>query len=70
MKKNSQIHIYLETDLIERLKKEAQEEKLSLSSVCRFRLNNYDIRLKKIESTLDEVVNLLKSRRKTEKYIY
>jgi hypothetical protein len=38
MKKNSQIHLYLETEILERLKKQANELGVSISELCRRKL--------------------------------
>jgi hypothetical protein len=55
MKKNSQLHIMLETDLIERLKREADGRMISLAELCRLKLKGSD-RLEKIERLLERVV--------------
>ncbi len=38
MKKNSEIHLKLETDLLDKLKKQALEEDVSISEICRRKL--------------------------------
>jgi hypothetical protein len=38
MKKNSQLHLHLETELLERLKKEADEQFITVAELCRLKL--------------------------------
>ena len=38
MKKNSQIHILIETEIKQKLEKEAEEKKITLSELCRKKL--------------------------------
>jgi hypothetical protein len=38
MKKNNQLHIFIETKLLEKLIEEAKEEEVSLSELCRSKL--------------------------------
>jgi len=52
MGKNSQIHLFIETELKERLEKEAEENCISLSELCRQRVRVND-RLKRVENVLD-----------------
>jgi hypothetical protein len=52
MKKNSQIHIYLETELRDRLQIEAKEEGLTISEYCRLIL--------KRNKQLDRIEEMLK----------
>jgi len=58
MKKNSQIHIFLETELKEKLEKQAQEENLTLSEFCRKKLKN-NSQLDKIETILEKILKKL-----------
>jgi hypothetical protein len=53
MKKNSQIHLKIETELLEKLKKEAQQNYISISEVCRNKLKKPD--------AMQEVLITLKS---------
>ena len=53
MKKNSQLHMHLETNLLEQLKKEAEQNYTNLSEWIR-------IKLRKIDST-QELILILKS---------
>ena len=54
MKKNCQLHLFLETDLLETLQKEAQENDVSISEMCRQKLRQGS-RLKKIEIMLENI---------------
>lgn len=54
MKRNSQIHLWLETELKELLEKQAQDAKLSINELCRQKLREND-RLTKIEIVLDRI---------------
>lgn len=54
MKKNSQIHVYLETQFKEKLIREANEEGISFSELCRQKLNE-NSQLKKIEFILGQI---------------
>jgi hypothetical protein len=54
MKKNCQLHLFLETDLLETLQKEAQENDVSISEMCRQKLRQSS-RLKKIEILLENI---------------
>ncbi len=58
MKKNSQIHLFLETELKEKLEKEAQGQNISFSELCRQRLRDND-RLSKIEYVLEQIQIIL-----------
>lgn len=55
MKKNSQIHIFLETDLKEKLEKLAEEQGISISELCRQKLKDND-RLIKIEMMIEKLM--------------
>lgn len=67
MNKNSQIHLYLETELLERIKRIAEENKVTVSEICRRKLREIP-QLNKIESTIlaldKKVDNLLSSKQK------
>ena len=54
MKKNSQIHLFLETELKEKLEQQAQEQNISFSELCRQKLKNAS-KLDKIERVLEEI---------------
>lgn len=54
MKKNSQIHLFLETDLKESLERQAEEDGISFSELCRKKLKEND-RLKRIEFILEQI---------------
>lgn len=54
-KKNSQLHIYLESDLKEILEKQAREERISICEFCRRKLKE-DSKLDKIEKILEELL--------------
>jgi len=58
MKKNSQIHIWLETGLKQKLEEQAEENNVSLMSLCRQRLRDNN-RLAKIEYILEEIKTIL-----------
>lgn len=51
MKKNSQIHILLETGLKEKLEKEAKENNISISEICRRKLRE-NSQLNRIEELI------------------
>ncbi len=55
MKKNSRLHILIETSLLNKLKKEAEERKMSLGQYCRTRLRKQD-QLNRIEGKIDRVL--------------
>lgn len=54
MKKNSQIHIFVETDLRESLEKQAIEGGISVSELCRQKLKG-NSRLDRIELVLNKM---------------
>ncbi len=58
MKKNSQIHIYLETDLYDKLEKQAQENNISLSQFCRKKLQE-NSQLTRIEMNIEKIFKVL-----------
>lgn len=55
MKKNSHLHILIETNLLNKLKEEAQEKKISLGQLVRTRLRKQP-QLDKIEGKLDNII--------------
>ncbi len=59
MKKNSQIHLYLETELINNLKKQAETNKISISELCRRKLKDIP-QLERMESLLAGIAVKLK----------
>ena len=56
MKKNSQLHIFLETELRELLEKQAKEGGLSVSELCRQKLREND-KLDRVEFILQQIQN-------------
>lgn len=64
MKKNSRLHFAIETEIYNTLKKEADEEGLSISALCRHKLHEcakltqIGIRLENIEKKLNTKLNL------------
>ena len=57
MRKNFQIHLYLETELVEKLKKEAIEKNKSVSDICRQKLRE-DTQLDRIEMMIGKIYKL------------
>lgn len=55
MKKNAQLHILLETSLLNKLKKEAEEKGVSLGHLCRSKLRRKP-QLDRIEGKLDKLI--------------
>lgn len=55
MKKNSQLHLYLETKLRQVLGEQAAEREITISELCRQKLRQND-RLDKIEKILEELL--------------
>lgn len=55
MKKNSHLHILIETPALSKLREEANEEGLSLGQYCRNRLKRRT-QLDRIEMKLDKIV--------------
>ena len=58
MKKNSQIHLFIETEILDNLKKQANEEGISISELCRQKLYECS-RLTKIELMVESLYNKL-----------
>jgi hypothetical protein len=54
MKKNSQIHLFIETEILHTLKRQADEEDISVSELCRQKLRECS-RLTKIEMILEDL---------------
>lgn len=59
MKKNSQIHLFIETELLDKIKKQAQERELSISELCRRKVRE-SLQLEKIEFLLREIHEKIK----------
>mgnify|MGYP001614461048 CR=1 FL=1 len=63
MKKNSQLHLYLETDLLDKLKKIAEENKVSVSEICRRKikeipqLNKIELIILEMDKKIDTILN-------------
>ncbi len=55
MKKNSQIHLFLETELKNKLERQAREDGLTISEFCRQKLKESP-KLDKIEMMLKELL--------------
>lgn len=58
MKKTFQIHLRIESEAIETLKKQAQENNLSLAEFCRQRLRG-NSQLSRLESLIENLNNQL-----------
>ena len=54
MNKNSQIHFYIETDVLNILKSKAKEEGITISKLCREKLREYGL-LVKVFEVLEEI---------------
>jgi hypothetical protein len=54
MNKNSQIHFYLETEVLRNLKLQASQEGITLSKLCREKLREYSL-LVKLYETLEAI---------------
>lgn len=64
MKKNSQIHFFIETEILNILKRQANEEGITLSKLCRERLREQSILIKIyniLENLEDKVYKSAKS---------
>lgn len=59
MKKNSQLHIWIETPLLEKLKKEAEENGMGYPELCRRKLRDLPI-LDRLEMMLTRLEKVLK----------
>jgi chaperonin cofactor prefoldin len=58
MGKNSQLHLFLETELLDELRKQSERLNLSVSEVCRQKIRQSD-RLDKIEFILEMILRRL-----------
>ena len=63
MKKNSQIHLFIETELKEKLKRESNTLNVSFSELCRQKLNKND-KLSRIELMVENINKKLNLRDK------
>jgi hypothetical protein len=54
MIKNSQIHFYIETNILQDLKKQAEEGGITLSKLCREKLRDYSL-LVRLQETLNRI---------------
>ena len=54
MNKNSQIHFYIETSVLQDLQKRADIEGITLSKLCREKLRDYSI-LARLQDTLEHI---------------
>lgn len=59
MKKNSQLHLWIETELIEKLRKQAEENNLPVAELCRLKLRE-NSQLDRIESFIKELDKKIK----------
>ncbi len=66
MKKNSQIHLYLETEILDKLKKYAKDNNISISEVCRRKLREIP-QLTRIEALIADLNNQLKMHKEVKK---
>lgn len=55
LKKNSHLHVMIETDILEKMKKRAGKENLTLSEWCRQKLRE-DSQLDRIENKMDKLI--------------
>ena len=62
MRKNTQLHLVVETELFEKLKKQAQEEELTISEYCRNKLKQ-NSKILKIEIMMDKILSILEDRK-------
>jgi hypothetical protein len=63
MNKNSQIHFYIETELLNILQARASEENITLSKLCREKLRDYSL-LMRLQETLDNINNKISKEEK------
>ena len=61
MKKNCQLHLFLETELLDELRKQSERLNLSVSEICRQKIRQAD-RLDKIEFILEMILRKLNSK--------
>ena len=55
MRKNSHVHFVIETEFLEKLKKEAESRLISISELCRMKLSD-KAQLDRIEQYLKQIV--------------
>ena len=60
MKKNARLYIRITTELLDKLKLEAEEHEMHLAELCRKKLGN-DLKLNRIESLILEINKKLTS---------
>ncbi len=63
MNKNSQIHFYIETNILEDLKKRASDAGVTLSKLCREKLREYSL-LVKLYETLENINSKISQEKK------
>ena len=61
MRKNSKIHLWLDTELKEQAEKQAKEEGISLCEFCRRRLKE-NSNILKIEYNVEKIISILENR--------
>ena len=66
MKKNHQIHLFLDKDLKEKLQKEADKLEIPLSELCRHKLET-SVPLTKIRFLLEKLIKELNKMQNSEK---
>ncbi len=66
MKKNHQIHLFLEKNLKEKLQREANKLEISLSELCRYKLQNSS-HLTKTKFLLEKLVKELNKMQDSDK---
>ncbi len=54
MNKNSQIHFYIETSILQDLKRRASQEGITISKLCREKLRDYSL-LASLQETLNNM---------------
>jgi hypothetical protein len=54
MNKNSQMHFYVETEVLKILKLQASQQGITLSKLCREKLRDYSL-LARLQGTLDNI---------------
>lgn len=62
MRKNSKIHLWLETDLKKLVEMHAKEEGISICEYCRKKIKEND-RIIKIEITVDKILEIITNRK-------
>ena len=62
-KKNSHLHIFLETSLMNRIKKEANEKNISIAELCRRKLR-FDQEENKVLDVLNDIMKKLEKMEK------